>query len=229
MNLSLIDQLTLLSLDDESGSFIADSTTYSYSLAGAILLELSLHNRIEVIHKNKVLVKDKLNTGDALLDEYLHLMAQSKKEKTIQDWIEIIAEHADKVKQHTIDKLIKEDILTQKEEKILWVFTVHKYPAQNSEPEDTLKQRLNRIIENNEPAQLNDIMLLSLVDTCELYNEIFGKEKAKEYQKRLKVLIKDVEISAIMNQTVKEVHEAMQAALLLLISSAVMTTTIINN
>ena len=69
MKLSLINQLTLLSLDDENRSFIADSISYSYSLAGAISLELSLHNRIEVIHKNKVLVKDKINTGDSLLDE----------------------------------------------------------------------------------------------------------------------------------------------------------------
>jgi len=229
MKLSLIDQLTLLSLDDESGSFIADSIAYSYSLAGAVLLELSLHNRIEVIHKNKVLVKDKLNTGDSLLDEYLRLIIQSKKEKTVQDWIQIIGQKADKVKHQTIDKLIKENILTQKEEKILWVFTVHKYPAQNSEPEDTLKQRLNTIIENNEQPQLNEVMLLSLVDTCLLHKEIFGKEKAKEYQKKMKSIIKDVEISTIMNQTVKEVHVALQAALLILLSSTVITTTIITN
>ena len=229
MKLSLIDQLTLLSLDDDSGSFITDSLSYSYSLAGAILLELSLHNRIEIILKNKVLVKDKINTGDSLLDEYLNLIVQSKKEKTVQDWIETIGQQADKVKQQTIDKLIKKNILTQKEEKILWVFTVHKYPAKNSEPEDSLKQRLNSIIENNEWPQLNEIMLLSLVDTCELHKEIFGKEKAEEYQKKMKTIIKNVQISAIMNQTVKEVHNALQAALLLLISSTVMTTTIINN
>jgi len=229
MKLNLIDQLTLLSLDDESGSFIADSMGYSFSLAGAILLELSLHNRIEVILKNKVLVKDKMNTGDSLLDEYLHLIVQSKKEKTVQEWIQTIGQKADEIKQQAIDKLIKENILTQKENKILWVFTIRKYPAQNSEPEDSLKQRLNRIIETNERPQLNEIMLLSLVDTCELHKEIFGKEKAKEYQKKMKSIIKDVEISAIMNQTVKEVHAALQVALLLLISSAVMTTTITTN
>ncbi|MBI9065221.1 MAG: GPP34 family phosphoprotein [Marinilabiliaceae bacterium] len=229
MKISLIDQLTLLSLDDESGSFIADSMAYSFSLAGAILLELSLHNRIEIILKNKVLVKDKINTGDSLLDEYLNLIVQSKKEKTVQDWIQTIGQKADEIKQQAIDKLIKKKIITQKEEKILWFFTIHKYPAQNSEPEDTLKQRLNRIIEYNEPPQHNEIMLLSLVDICELHKEIFGKENAKEYQKKMKSIIKDVEISAIMNQTVKEVHAALQAALLLLISSTVMTTTIINN
>jgi len=229
MKLSLIDQLTLLALDDESGSFVCDSLAYSYSLAGAILLELSLHNRIEVIHKNKVLVKDKINTGDSLLDEYLQLMVQSKKEKTVQDWLDTIGQQADKINQQTIDKLIETGILKHKEEKILWVFTVHKYPAKNSEPEDSLKQRLNKIIENNEQPQLNDIMLLSLVDTCELHKEIFGKEKAEEYQKKMKAIIKDVHISAIMNQTVKEVHAALQAALLILISSTVMTTTIINS
>ena len=229
MKLSLIDQLTLLSLDDESGSFITNSISYSYSLAGAILLELSLHNRIEVLPQNNVLVKDKMHTGDALLDEYLHLIVHSKTEKTVQDWIGTIGEQAEKIKQQTIDKLIQGNILTQKDEKLLWIFTVHKYPAQNSEPEDTIKQRLNSILENQAQPQLNEVMLLSLVDACQLHQEVFGKEKAKDYQEKMKTIIKDVAISNIMNETVQAVHVALQAALTLLLSAAVINTTIINN
>ena len=48
MNLTLIDQLTLLALDDHKGNFIPDSTTFSYALAGALILELILEEKISV-------------------------------------------------------------------------------------------------------------------------------------------------------------------------------------
>jgi hypothetical protein len=41
MNLTLIDQLILLALDDHKGNLIPDSTTFSYALAGALILELA--------------------------------------------------------------------------------------------------------------------------------------------------------------------------------------------
>ena len=42
MGLNLIDQLTLLALDDEKGTLVADSTAFSYALGGAVIMELAL-------------------------------------------------------------------------------------------------------------------------------------------------------------------------------------------
>ena len=46
MHLNLIDQLTLLAIDDARGTFIPDSTSYSYALAGALILDLALKEKV---------------------------------------------------------------------------------------------------------------------------------------------------------------------------------------
>jgi hypothetical protein len=49
MNLTLIDQLILLALDDHKGNLIPDSTTFSYALAGALILELALEEKLNFL------------------------------------------------------------------------------------------------------------------------------------------------------------------------------------
>lgn len=225
MKINLIDQLTLLSLDDQTGNFTTDYTAYSYSIAGAVLMELSLHNRIEIYHQNKILVKDTTPTGDALIDIYLDKIVQAKKEQPINEWLSSIADDIEAIKQKAITKLIEQKILIQKDEKVLWLFTVHKYPAQNHQPEDHLKLLLQTILDNDIAPQLNECMLLSLIDACQLYSEVFGKEKAKAYEQKVKRLINNGRLSNMMNQTVKEVHEAIQSTLFFLLSGALISTT----
>ena len=55
IELNLIDQLTLLALDDEKGTFVAESNAYSYALAGALIMELALQGRIELAEKKVII------------------------------------------------------------------------------------------------------------------------------------------------------------------------------
>ena len=228
MELNLIDQLTLLALDDEKGTLLADSTSFSYATAGALIMELALDERID-LSGNKVVLKDKTKTGDNIVDTYFESIIESKKDRKINYWVEKFGNKADKIKRDTIDKLIENRILEKKEDKILWIFSYNKYPAQNSRPENQLRQRLYDIIVHGHRPELKESMLLNLIESCGLGKEVFGKEQVKTFKKRLKSINEYDHLGGAISKSVKEICEAITAILVVMIASTITTTTVINS
>ncbi|MDE5417337.1 GPP34 family phosphoprotein [Labilibaculum sp. DW002] len=224
MNLNLVDQLTLLALDDEKGNFVADSFSFAYGLAGAIILELSLQNKIEIREK-KIEVNSHKTCGDLLLDHFMDQIRNSKKKRDIQSWVQIIGDKLSFVQEETVKKLIGDGILRKKEEKILWVFSNDKYPTINAKPENELRKRLNDILLNDRKLDLKESMLISLIDMCSLNKEVFGKEGAKEYEKKIKAIIENAKLSSEVGKAVQEIHDALMMVIVMMLT----TTTIINN
>lgn len=224
MNLNLVDQLTLLALDDEKGNFVADSFSFAYGLAGAIILELSLQNKIEIREK-KIEVNSHKTCGDLLLDHFMDQIRNSKKKRDIQSWVQIIGDKLSFVQEETVKKLIGDGILRKKEEKILWVFSNDKYPTINAKPENELRKRLNDILLNDRNLDLKESMLISLIDMCSLNKEVFGKEGAKEYEKKIKAIIENAKLSSEVGKAVQEIHDALMMVIVMMLT----TTTIINN
>lgn len=225
MNLNLIDQLTLLALNDEKGSFVAEYMSFGYALAGAVILELSLQDKIEIRDK-KIELKSSKTCGDILLDYFLDKIRNSKKKRSIQSWVEIMGDKESYIKEETVNKLIEGNILTRKEEKILWVFSNDKFPTQNAKPENELKKRLNTILTNSQDILPKEAMLISLVDMCELNKEVFGKEGAKKYKKQIKEIIENAQLSSEVGKAVKEIHDALMIAVMVVITAATTTSVI---
>ena len=74
---------------DDEGT-IAPGTMYQYAIAGAILSELMLRQRIAVdesARKKRAEVIDRSPTDAPLLDECLEKMAASKAEKGLDHWV----------------------------------------------------------------------------------------------------------------------------------------------
>jgi len=225
MNLNLIDQLTLLALDDEKGTFVTESTAYSYAIAGAVIMELALEERID-LSGEKVVVKDKSKTGDKIIDACFQAIIESKKERKVKSWVDRLGNSANKIRRDTIDKLIDNRILEKKENKILWIFSYNKYPAQNPRPENHLRRRLYDIIVNSHQPNLKEVMLLNLIESCSLGKEVFGKEQVKTFKKRLKAINEYDHLGDSIGKSIKEICDEINAILVIIIASGVATTTI---
>lgn len=225
MELNLIDQLTLLALNDEKGTFVADSTAYSYAIAGAIILELALEKRID-LSGEKVVVKDKSKTGDKIIDAYFDIIIESGKERKVKSWVDRLGNKADKIKRDTIDKLINNRILEKREDKILWIFSYNKFPAQNPRPENQLRSRLYDVVVNSHRPELKEIMLLNLIESCSLGKEVFGKEQVKTFKKKLKSINEYDHLGDSVSKSVKEICDMINAMLVIMIAATVTTTTI---
>ena len=228
IDLNLVDKLLLLALDDDKGTFVSEPFALTYGFAGAILLELSLKERIKIVDK-KVVVNNLKRIDDSFLDSYLELIRSSKKERSLKYWVQKFGNKERSIKKEILDKLILKGILAKREQKILWVFNNDKFPTVNSKPENILRKRLYEIIEFNKMPTLDELMLISLIDTCDLNRIVYGKDRAKRYKDSIKTIISNAKNSIAISATIKEVHEIILSMLVVIITSSIAATTVTNN
>lgn len=227
LDLNLLDKLVLLALDDEKGTFVSNSMVFGYCIAGAVLFELSIKERIQIVeNKVKIVKEEKLN--DEVLDYCLEIISDSKKERKVNYWIERIGNKVSSLQKMVINKLISLEILEEKENKILWIFTNKKYPTKNGLPENLIRERLNNIITNELKADMDEIMIISLVDSCGLNKEVYGKVVAKEKEKEIKSIIKEYQFADTTGKLIKELHDTIIAVLVIIIAATTITTTSFN-
>jgi len=217
LDLNLLDKLFLLALDDEKGTFVSESEVFGYCIAGAILFELSIKERIQIV-ENKVKIANKEKLNDEVLDYCLEIISDSKKDRIVSHWIESIGSKEGSLRKKVLDKLISLEILEEKENKILWVFTNKKYPTKNELPENRLRKRLSDIIVNKSKAEMDEIMIISLVDSCGLNKEVYGKEIAKNKDKEIKSIIKAYQFADSTGKLIKELHDTIIAVTVMLIA-----------
>ncbi|MCY4500796.1 MAG: GPP34 family phosphoprotein, partial [Alphaproteobacteria bacterium] len=93
--LSFAEEMMLLLLDDQDGSFLPiPEWSMQCALAGAVLMDLALADRIDTDVDSLMLVDEK-PTGDPLLDPTLERIAASGEVHGARYWVENTAAYAD--------------------------------------------------------------------------------------------------------------------------------------
>ena len=221
--LTLSEKLLLLALHDEKGSVVfSASMALPYGLAGALLLELYLANKITFVDK-KVQVIDATTTNNELLNEALALIDNSSKLRSAEYWLSSISSKVKGIQQRLANQLVNKGILAEQEQTFLWVIKSTRYPTQDAKPEHDIRQQLKDIVLDGQNATEEDIALLSLVQVCELIAEVFNKDDRKFAQKRIKELAKDEKVSKAISQTVEQIT----AALLIIIVTTTAATSVV--
>ncbi len=210
MELNLIEDFLLISLDDEEGRFISDTTYLDNGLAGAVMLELALNRRIG-LRDNRIHLINNDPFDDLILDQTLQAIKNEKEDQRVSFWIGALNANASEIKHVTLQKLSEKGIISKQEGKTLWVFSYNKYPTKDSVPENEVRARLiNIVLDKMEPTPKCN-MLLNLIDVCELNDEVFRtKEVRKAAKNKIRELTKNN--SEITDQATLEVQTAIIAA-----------------
>ena len=213
--LTLPEDLLLLALRDKKGTVVSSaSLALTYGLAGAILLELTILDKI-VLEGDKFIVKDATPTGDDIFDEALAKIHASKKIRKPSYWVSKLS-GIKKLKDRLLERLVKQGILRREEHKVLWVIPTPRYPTLSGAPEMKRRELIrNAILHNVEPDERTGI-LISLVSACSLVNEIFEKEERKAAKQRVKEIAKGETVGKAVSDNVAGV----QAAVIIVIIAA---------
>jgi len=116
-------------------------------------------------------------------------------------------------------------VLSLKEKKILWVFPNNKYPTKDEIPENELRLRLKSIVFDAKAPQINDIMLLGLIDSCELTKEVFWEKNYKQATIQIKNIISAENLPDYFNDSIKEISDQITVALMAVMVSTVFIST----
>jgi len=210
--LTIAEEFLLLALKDEKGTVVSGAgVALVYGLAGALLMELALKDRIAV-RDGKLGVVDRSPTGDALLDEVIAaLTADGKPCRKASRCLTIVTKKIRKLHHRVADRLVTAGILRREEKRILWVFPSVRYPTVNPLPELALRERLKQAILTGEQRTDRLILLAGLMRACNLVQEVFDKSERKAANRRIRKLTRDEEIGKAVSETVAAVQAAVMA------------------
>ena len=183
--LSLPEELILMLLNEENGYFHqVPGWDLNCAIIGAVLAELSLLSRIDTDMESLFLV-DQTETGNPALDPILQEIASEPVQRNAQYWIERLAPHAESVIDLTLDRLVDLKILDYHDGGF---YTLARSGWQtelySSSIEDTagefIKLRIMRYIFTDAIPNPRDIIIICLVNTCDVFRFIFQLDDEAE-------------------------------------------------
>ena len=183
--LTLTDELILMLLNEENGYFHQVPGWHLHcAVAGAVLAELSLRSRIDT-DPEALYLMDTTETGDPALDPILGELAEAPTQRTARYWIERLAPHAEAVIDLTLDRLVERKIL-QHHDGDFWTLprTGWQADAHGQSEEGTatqfIRDRIADVIFNDEIPDPRDIIVLCIVNACDVLRFIFQIDEETE-------------------------------------------------
>ena len=182
---SLPEDLLLLLLNEETGYFHqVPGWDLNCAVTGAVLAELSIQNRIDTDLDSLFLV-DSTETGNPALDQILAEIAGESAHRNTQYWIERLAHRAESIIDTTLDRLVDLRIVERHEGDF---YTLTRAFAQtntsNASQDDSrlhpVKTRIFNAIFNDEIPDPRDALLISLVNTCDVFRFMYQVDDAVE-------------------------------------------------
>ena len=203
--LRFAEEIILILLDDEDGKFVRiPRWSLNYALAGGILMDLAMENRIDTDLENLTLV-DSTPVGDSLLDPALAEIAASEQKDT-RYWLEHLAENAPEVREEALNRLVKEGILERQDDRFMWMFRSRRYPTVDGEAEREVKLRIMEVLFSDQIPGPRDVMIICLVDACGIFRELLSKRQLGQVAGRIDQVRKLDIIGQAMSQAIRDIE-----------------------
>lgn len=210
--LKFAEELMLLILDDENGRFArVPDRLMRYALAGGVLMDLALENRIDTDLKQLILV-DPTPVQDSLLDPTLADIGHAKETRDARFWVERTALRADEIREEALNRLVKKGILRQREDRFLWVFQSRRYPAIDDAPQREVKLRITGVLFSDEIPDPRDVVIIGLAHACDLFKEILSARELAHVSDRIDQVRKLDLIGQAMSQAISDIELSLALA-----------------
>lgn len=190
----LTEELLVLLLNEQSG-YLEVGTGWNFScvIAGSILAELALENRIDT-DLDELHLLDSTPTGDELLDPTLQGISESKESLDTQYWIEKNTGRSEEIVALTLQRLVDKGILDYQ---IGGYWSLSRsvarsktYQAADGAVREEARARILKVILNDVIPDPRDVILINLAHTCEAFKLILAPEDYEERLARIEMIAK---------------------------------------
>ena len=205
--LTLFEELYLMAIDDEKGALVSSTKgRLGCGLAGALLAQLALLEKIRVNENHRLEIIDNGPSGDEMLDELLREIKDSKPHK-VTYWVNALSARPKPMFNQISERLVAKGILSLEDDHLLW-------PAQSSDSQPDvplkygIKRRLRGTILANEDIDLHNLTLLSIIRACNLSKLVFTKDERKAARRRIHEKLIGEALDSPIGQTIEEIERA---------------------
>ena len=209
--LRFAEELLLLLLSDEGKFAAVPDLALDYALAGGVLMDLALENRIDTDLEKLVLV-DATPVGDSLLDETLADIAATD-ESAPRFWVERTVGRGPTIRAHALSRLIDLGILESREARFLWLFPTQRYPVVDRSAKNEVKLRIMGVLFSDEIPDPRDIVIICLADTCGIFRELLSKREVGQASARIAQVRQLDLIGQAVSGALRDIEVSLQAAM----------------
>ncbi|MFF5172444.1 GPP34 family phosphoprotein [Micromonospora sp. NPDC000089] len=212
--LTLADELVLLAYDD-AGTNRLGRPHLDYGLAGALLLELALARRVEVVD-DRLVVTDPTPVGHPVLDDALARLAAEGRARKPKDWIGRLAKQ---LPDRVLDGLVDRGVLRRDADRVLGLFPRTRYPSPTgAEPaaETAARQRMLAAVAADGPVDARTAALVALTRAVGLDRKLF-RDLPKD---RVKARLAEISAGDWASAATRRAIEQTQAAIMIATTAA---------
>ena len=192
-SLTLTQELILMLLNEETGYFHqVPGWDLNCAVVGAVLAELSVRSRIDT-DLESLFVIDRTPTGNSTIDFILEEIVNEPNQHNTQYWVERLAPRAETIIDSVLDRLVEMKILEHHDGEF-WTLARTDWKMELYSDVDTgtanqfIRTRISRAIFMNEIPDPRDVIVICLINTCDVFRFIF--ELDDETEQRIEFICK---------------------------------------
>lgn len=183
--LTLQEEILLLALKEEDGRYIdLPPQSLDHALAGAVLMELCLCQRIDLDLQRLVCV-DPTPVGDDLLDPILRAIAQTDTKQSAQNWIRLLVRDAKEIERRVINRLVARNVLQKEASGLRRVLRGHRHPMADHKSQRAVKDRILGVIQSEEIPLPRDIVIIALAEACAVFDALLDDDAVTNARQRI--------------------------------------------
>ena len=163
----------MIALDDEEGKVIPSCEyVLDSGIVSAILLELGLLGRV-AFKNGKIGLVNAKPTGNPVIDMVLEKVQNNS---VVLELLQVLCDYFKSSLRSELDKLlVKRGILRMEKTKLLWIPVSQRMDNENYAYEKEIRKIVQDIVFKNAKPQVPYFILLVLVSTCRIFDEIFSQ------------------------------------------------------
>ena len=210
-NVTLAEEVLLVLLDDEKGTLApVPQLTLHFVLAGAVLMELAIQNRVDCdLHKLSVV--DKTPTNEMILDKCLQKVCSGGDSQDVKYWINTIADDGAEIVENGFKRLVERGILAESEKRFLWVMKTRSYPTVDCSVQRDVKLRIMNILYSEEIPEQRDVVIFCLLDACDMFRTMLGPAELTRMRPRISEISQLDLIGLVTTKLIREIQVALVA------------------
>ena len=203
--LKFVEEIILLLLRDEDGRFIQiPNWSMDYAVAGAVLMDLAMENRIDTDLHNLILI-DETPIGDSIMDPVLAEIANGGKHDT-RHWVEQVSRQGPAIREAALARLVEKGILENQDDRFLWVFRSRRYPSMDGTAEREVKLRIMSVLFSDEIPDPRDQMIICLADACGIFGRLLSRQEHARAADRIAQISRLDLIGQAMSEAIHEIQ-----------------------
>lgn len=218
MKLRFAEELMVLTVHPErSGPIYLSPRTLGSALAGAVLMDLALENRIDA-DAQELFVTDSTPLGDSLLDPVLaDIVGESPPPLPTETWVTRIAERGEDLRAQTLDRLVARNILEADDGGVFslsrWVAHSRRYPVVDGTAEREIRSRILGILLSDDIPSPRDSVIISLAHACGIFRRILSPSEYEDLRARIELIAGLELVTRSVSETIHSVNLAESLAI----------------